>query len=900
MHRVPAVVAALFAFLALSAAAAEEAMPTGKLPAGVTPTHYSLELEVSSAAEGFSGVARIAVTLDAPTQAIWLHGRGLDVRDAAVQTADGRSVAATFQEIDESGIAKLEMAEAVGPGSVTLVLPYSAPYEDSLVGLYKAEGDGEVGIYTDFQPLDARRAFPGFDEPRFKTPFDIAVTIDPGEVAISNAPEQSREILDDGRQRIVFATTVPLPTYLVALAVGDFDVVEWDPIPPNAVREQPIPLRGIAPKGKGAQLSYALEHTAAQLAILEDYFASPYPYAKLDLVVPIAFGPSGMENAAAIFYRQDRFLIEDQPSIYQLRGFAILHAHELAHSWFGNLVTPAWWDDLWLNEAFATWMADKVVHLWRPEEFDDRGPLRGARRAMWYDRLESTRQIRNPIESEHDIAAAFDSITYSKGGGVLAMVERYMGPEIFREGVRTYMARHRHGVATAEEFFAALAESAGDPSLVRAFRSFVEQPGTPLLALDWACDEDGKAEVTLRQSRSLPLGSLAEIGQRWSIPICLAYPTADGRGSQCLVMDRLQTTVPLETESCPAWVLPNQAGAAYLNFKLPERGWDALIAEMEQLEPGEKLTLVGSLGAAYEAGEIGTERLLQAARIAADSPHWDVVKGPMQDLRHIKLFLVPQPLRQEVFETLRAIYQPALARFDLSDAALAREEPSNDLALLRADLIWFMAVDMEDPDLRARLSRLGQAYLRYDPETGTTGDLDRSVLHPNLVRAALIVTTQDVGLPFLEALIARLRTTNDPVLRNHLIQTIGYQTDPALTERVWQLILDPSLPGWQASQILRRQGRMADTSKVRLDWMIANYDEIVERLPRGHAAWLPWRVQGLCDRESRDRAEAFFAPHAAEHRGGPKALANVLEAIELCSAFAEAQGDDAAAAVAER
>ncbi len=475
MHRVLAVIVVLFASLHLSSGPGwTQPAPFGKLPTGVTPSHYSLELEVSSAADRFTGEARIAVTLEQATELIWLHGRGLTVNDSKVIAETGAEIAARFEEIEESGVAKLETAEPVGPGAVTLVLPYSAPYEDSLVGLYKAEGDGQSAIYTDFQPLDARRAFPGFDEPRFKTPFDIAVTIDAGDVAISNAPERERTSLPDGRQRIVFATTVPLPTYLVALAVGDLDVVEWAPIPPNAVRDRPIPLRGIAPKGKGAQLSYALEHTAAQLAILENYFASPYPYAKLDLVVPIAFGPSGMENAAAIFYRQDRFLIEDQPSIYQLRGYAYLHAHELAHSWFGNLVTPAWWDDLWLNEAFATWMADKIVHAWRPQDFDDRGPLRGARRAMWNYRLLSTRQIRNPIRSEHDIAAAFDNITYSKGGGVLSMIERYMGPQVFREGVRRYIAQHRDGVATAEDFFDALAERAGDPSIVRAFRSFVE------------------------------------------------------------------------------------------------------------------------------------------------------------------------------------------------------------------------------------------------------------------------------------------------------------------------------------------------------------------------------------------------------------------------------------------
>ncbi len=829
MRRI-AVGIALAGFLVFSSLASAMAQlpPTGKLPEGITPSRYQLDLNVIPEMNRFSGTVRIDVTLDKATQIIWLHGRGLEVANAHVLISNGARIAATYTEIEDSGIVKLETERAIGPGAATLVLSYSAPFNRSLDGLYKIKHGDQVYAYTHFEPLAARRAFPGFDEPRFKTPFDISVTVGGSDIAISNGPEQETIELDDGKKRVVFQTTRPIPTYLVAFAVGEFDVVEWSPIPPNDVRSHPIPLRGVAPKGSGDKLGYALEHTAALLTILETYFLSPYPFAKLDLVAVAEFNSGGMENVGAIFYRRDKILIDETPSIYQLRSYAYIQAHELAHSWFGNLVTPAWWDDLWLNEAFASWMANRVVHTWRPAAFDDRGPVRSARWAMWSDRLVSARQIRQPIVSDHDIASAFDSITYSKGSSVLAMIERFVGAETFRAGVRRFMTQHSYGVATAEDFFAALSASAGDSGVTNAFRSFVEQPGTPLLEVDWSCDEGGTAAVSLKQSRGFPLGSKGNAAKIWSIPICLAYPNGAERGSQCILMTEPAMTVALPTSVCPAWVLPNEAGAAYHNFALPDRSWKALIENLDALQPSEVISVMGSLAAAYQAGLTTTKRVLEAAQAIAQSPHWDVASAPMQSLRDIKNFILPRELRSSILAEMQRIYAPALSRFDLSDAGLATAAVSNDLALLRGDVVWFMALDAHEPELRARLSRLGQAYVGY----GFDDRLHRDVLHPNLVRVALVTAVEEVGLPFAEALIERLRRTEDAVLRGHIIYALGNQTSPALVERVWVLIFDSTTSKHDASRLLRRQGRRVDNAQPLMEWIVEHYDRLLERLPR--------------------------------------------------------------------
>jgi len=881
-----ALLIALGAASALQGAAAQDSEPPfGKLPLGVTPTHYWIDLDVQPQRDRFSGEVRIAVTLDEARETIWLHGRGHTVTESYIETEAGARVEAAYSEVEDRGVARLQTADAVGPGKATLVLRYNAPFNQSLEGLYQVKQGGEAYAYTQFQPLSARRAFPGFDEPRFKTPFDVSITVAGNDLAVSNGPERETTELEDGRRRVVFETTEPLPTYLVAFAVGDFDVVEWEAIPPNDVRAQPIPLRGIAPKGKGGKLDYGLRHTAAMMKILEDYFAIPYPYAKLDLIAAAQFKSGGMENAGAIIYREDKILIGDSPSIYQLRGYAYIHAHELAHSWFGNYVTPAWWDDLWLNEAFATWMADRVVHAWQPEEYDDRGPTRSAIRAMWQDRLVTARKIRQPIVNDHDIATAFDRITYNKGGGVISMIERYLGPGKFRDGVRRFIAQHPHGVATSDDFFAALSESSDDLGVTHAFRSFVEQPGTPMVEVDWTCDADGVAEVTLQQSRSLPLGSNGTASQLWSLPLCLAYPNGGTRDSQCLMMKEARTTALLETKSCPAWLLPNAKGAAYLHFALPERGWDALLESMDQLEPSEALATVRSVRAAYEAGLTNAERILQAAEVTAPSPHWDVAGASMQDMRDLKNFLLPLDMRPAAYREMQRIFRPALARFDLSDEALAREAATPGQALLRADLIWFMAADAYEPELRATLSRLGQAYLGY----GGDGDIHEEVLHPNLVRIALIVATEEVGPPFAEAVIARLRKSEDAVLRAHLIHALGNQTERPLVEMAWDLILDPEFPNRWASELLWRQGRRVDNQEPLFTWMTANYEELLARLPSSHRAWLPWRASAFCTERDRNRVADFYEERSKEHRGGPRALENVLEAIEICTAVVRAQ-----------
>ena len=509
----------------------QEEVPGGQLPDGVTPLAYRLNFVTDPREDTFSGLVEIDVALDAPHGRIWLHGQGMEI-DASARLADGRVVAATAEEIDGTGgVVKLDFAEPLPAGEVMLRLDYRARYNFGLAGLYKVTQNERDYLATQMEPIDARRAFPGFDEPRFKTPFTTTVTAPAADAVITNGAEVSAERLENGWIRHTFATTEPLQTYLIALAVGPYDKVEWDDIPPSDLRADPVPLRGFSAAGKGEQLRPALADTGELLAIQERYFDYPYPYGKIDLIAVPDFAYGAMENAGAIIYREAALLINDRTTLARKQGIYITHAHELAHQWFGNLVTPVWWDDIWLNEAFATWMSYKTLN-----EFDDSGVysrsvIRAALSAMGSDSLAAARQIRNPINANGDILDAFDGITYRKGGGVLSMFENYVGEEAFREGMRLHMKRYEHGVADVNDFMQSLADGSGNPEVVEAFSSFIFQPGIPLLSTRFVCQDD-EGSLVVSQSRYAPLGSEIDTQANWKVP----FAARVGRGDETEVV----------------------------------------------------------------------------------------------------------------------------------------------------------------------------------------------------------------------------------------------------------------------------------------------------------------------------------------------------------------------------
>lgn len=860
--------------------------PAGRLDPGVRPLGYTLDLRILPDESGFSGIAEIDIEIDEPTALLYLHGNELTVTSASLQAADSMDHPARYEQVDPAGVAKLTFDRPVEAGRARLRIEYSGPFGKAGEGLYRSMVGEDAYAFTQFQPINARRMFPGFDEPAFKTPFDITVTTRDSNVVIGNTPVKAETAAGEGLKRVQFDTTLPLPTYLLALAIGPLDVVEGQPIPPNAIRDRPVPLRGVATRGKGPRLAYALDNTAQMVTWMEEYFAVPFPYPKLDLIASPDFG-GGMENAGAIVYGDPRILLEPDASIDQLRGFGAIHAHELAHQWFGDLVTPEWWDDIWLNEAFANWMSFKAGQDWQPSLRLGIVPALQTPAAMEIDSRIAARQIRQPVTRNAEISSAFDGITYLKGGAVLGMVEAWLGEESFRAGIRTHMQRFPHAVANVEDFMASLAQGSGRKDVVPVIRSFIDQPGVPLVTTQLRCGPDG-ASLEIGQSRYLPIGSRGDPRRQWQIPLCVRYEGADGQGRECMLLTERRATLPLGSAGCPGFVMPNADGAGYYRFRLDEPGWRALTENLDALSETEARSAADSLSAAYQAGGLSTEVFLAAVTALADSSFPSVVLAPRRSLVQMRDQLAPADVREHVTEFMQASYAPRLASLG-PEGATPPGSAAVEESLLRTNLTRFLALDAYDPDVRASLAEQARRYIGVG-KPGLAPDPD--ALEPALVETALAVGVQEGGRAFAEALFARMLASEDIQFRSQAAVALGSTDDPQVGDYVRRLLLDERLRAREPTLIAFALARRPTQRQATFDWFRDNHEGFIARTSHFAHRFLPTFGAGFCTRADRDEVEAFFTPLLKGLTGVERSLAETLEGIELCTALADAKGEE--------
>jgi alanyl aminopeptidase len=868
-----------------AAAEAPDPAPTGRLPDGASPQRYRLALEVVPDREAFRGTVEIGVRLDRPTRRIWMHGARLRVASATIRTAPdaesgaSRTIEARWEpSAERDEVAALRWDEEIGPGDVTVSIEYETNFDRQLRGLYRVDVGSDSYAFTQMEPTSARYAFPSFDEPRWKTPFDVELTVRSEHVAVANTHEIESTDLGGGMRRVRFASTLPLPTYLVALAIGPLDVVEAPPIPPNAVRQHPLPFRGIAARGRGPELAHALRETPALVAALEEYFGTEYPYDKLDVIAVPDFASGAMENAGAITFREPLLLVGPNAPEEQRRGFTAVMAHELAHMWFGDLVTMPWWDDIWLNEAFATWMASKIVARTHPDMRSELGQLAGVHHAMGQDSLEAARRIRQPIDTDHDIRNAFDSITYSKGGGVLAMFEAWIGEDVFRDGVRLYLQRHRFATATSDDLLGALSEVAGR-DVGTPFHTFLDQPGVPLVEARLECDASGAA-LSVSQSRYTPVGSTASRDHVWQIPLCASYPVGRDVRTACELVTTASARVALPgAEGCPAWVMPNAGARGYYRFTLPPEQLQALQgAGWSQLAPLERASVASNLRAAFASAVVPGGEVLGALPALASDPTRTVATEPI-GLAHVVIEQIVPPERADAARTWAAsLYRTRASRLGWAD----RAADDGEARLLRRDVLGFLATIARDPAVRREAGRRGRAYL-------DEGGVHPSAVSPDLAGIAAVVAVQDGDAAFYSLVESRALSTEDAVLRQRLLAALASTEDPALAERALALALDPRLRVNEVLLPLSVQTERAPGRERAWAWTQAHWDELTARIANTRSGAIPWIFSGFCDDARATEVEAFFSSRIEALPGGPRNLRGALEAIHLCAARQRAQ-----------
>ncbi len=870
-----------------SLAAPPEPEPTGRMPDSVTPTRYALTLEIVPRRDRFRGTADIRVRFDTARSAVWLHGHELDVTRAEVRLADGSARTARWVAGSREGIGSLRWAGAVEPGEVTLHLEYTAPFGRHLEGLYRVDNEGDAYAFTQFEDIRARRAFPGFDEPRFKTPFDITLVVEEGHRAITNTAEVESAPRPDGLRAVRFAPTEPLPTYLLAFAVGPLDVVDAPAIPANGVRSTPLPFRGVAARGRGNALGRALADTPALVRALEEYFNYPYPYPKLDVIAVPDFGAGAMENAGAITFRESLLLVRPGAPADQPRALAYVMAHELAHHWFGNLVTLRWWDDIWLNESFATWMGTRVTDQVYPRHRQSLSMLVGIHHAMNTDSLSSSAPVRRPIETDADLRGGSSAIVYQKGSSVLGMFERFLGETAFRDALREYMRAHAHGTATSADLFAAFAAAAQGRPVEESLRTFVDQAGVPLIEADVRCDAAGRTLTFAQRPFTLPAGAQAAT-RTWKVPVCARYPDGATVRERCELVANERVEVSLGRGVCPAWVMPNANAQGYYRWTVRPALLDALRTRAwATLTVPERLSVVNNARAAFTAGALDTAAVLPVLTRAARDPERVVAVEPLGWWSRVITDELTGDAAERARREASRLYAPLWASVGWN----ATPNEDAERSLLRRDLASFLGLIARDPAVRTEGARRGAAYIN------ASGDgLDPRAVTPELAGAAVAMHLQTADEAASARVAARALQSDDAIVRARLLSSLGWSPEPWLTRAVLPIGLDPRVRVNEVFAALDTALNRGDTRAAAYTWFEANVDAMFNRISRDGRGGTPWVAARFCSREDAERARAFFAPRLAEIPGSQVQLERALETVAVCAAERERQSQSLTAA----
>jgi len=843
--------AALTALLLLPVSA----LHAQRLPGGVHPEHYSLALTPDLKAATFTGEETIDVVLDAPSKTITLNAaeiKFISVK-AASQTAEVSLDSAKEQ-------ATFTFPQALPAGKVMLSISYTGVLNDKLRGFYLSKTKARNYAVTQFEPTDARRAYPSFDEPAQKATYDIALTIDSGDTAISNT-----EIVSDkpgpaaDKHTVKFATTPKMSTYLVAFLVGDFKCTSG--------KADGVPIRACSTPDKVAMTKFALESAEYILPYYDKYFGIKYPMPKLDMVALPDFEAGAMENFGCITYRETDLLTDEKTgSIPAKKRVAIVVAHEMAHQWFGDMVTMQWWDNLWLNEGFASWMESKPVAKWKPEwnfPQDDTSDLDAT---MNLDSQKTTRTIRAKAETPNEINEMFDGIAYGKAGAVLGMVENYLGEETFRQGVHNYLAAHLYANATAEDFWSAQTSTSHQP-VDKIMQSFVTQPGVPLLTFS----EQSANGAPVAQSRFFLSGEAADSSQRWTLPVCVK--TA-GKPI-CHVLTESDATLPLPADATLPFFYANAGAKGYYRTAYAPSQVKAIVAKAETaLTPQERIGLLGDRWALVRSSQADLSGFMDLVLALKSDKNGEVMESALAKVKWIDSRMATDEDRTRLAAVLRRELDPVYAEMGHP----VRGE-SYDRQQLRAELMETLG-RAKDPAVLAEAKEL------TDRAYGKGSRKDKG-LDPMLTDAAISVTVSHGDAALYDNVMAASKDSSDPGLQSEALRKLALFTDPALVTRTMDYVVSGEVrnqDSWIPIAILL-SGR--DTRETTWDYIQKNWDKVHAQLTTNSGSRIVGATGSFCSVEKRDEVAGFFATHQVD--AAERTLAKALDNIDDCVRLRAAQ-----------
>ena len=845
--------------------------PTFRLPTDVRPTAERISLRLDPRSATFTGMVRIQLSIGTPVQAFWLHAQDLSVRRASISQGGTERPARTT--VASPDLLAVVPPAPLAPGQAELVLEYQGTIDAQRSrAIYAVVERDAAYLYTFFEPVDARRAFPCFDEPSFKIPWELEIAVPPGNGAFANTAEASRQTGPDGWLTIRFGRTRPLPSYLVAFAAGPFDVVAGAP-----AGHHQTPLRFIVPQGHREELAYMQASVPRMVQLLEDATEVPYPYGKLDvLIVPRYWGT--MEHPGLVALGQTLMLFH--PGVEALarqQWGSSIAIHELAHYWYGDLVTTAWWDDTWLNESFGSWMEAKVTDRLEPAWRWSRRALRARAMAMDADALPSAKPIRQPVRAREDITASFDdALTYEKGRTVISMFERWIGEPSWRGALTKYLTAYSDRNATSEDLFAAL-DSALGRNVSSALSSFVLQPGVPLVRGSLQCPAGRPAVLQLTQEPFSPTSGATD-ERTWRIPVCARAGSGKRVERACSVLESRRGALELPGSlGCPTWVLLDDGGLGYYRVAYaPGLRQKLLRAPSGSLSAEEQVSFASDLSALAERGEVPVAEVLDRAVVMTRSSDSDVVLSGwrMLDgwLRKDRLSRESLSRRIELFGALGSARARAIGW-------TARSGDSVDTRELRLGLLPLVAVGAQDRELQAGASRLARDWLEG------RGGLEESILDPVLELAA---THGDAELFDTMVNTALSRSQND---RTRIIDALGSFEDPALAARARALLDDPRFDLRDTGRILYRQLFRSETRPAAWPVLRDRAASLVPRMRDDEAKETIASIGWSCDRKIAEEARTSLGPLMEKLDGGPFAFQQALGQIERCAAIHDREAE---------
>jgi aminopeptidase N len=829
--------------------------PAQRLSDVAIPKHYTLQLTPNLQTATFTGDETIDLTLAKATDVIVLNALQLKF-DTVTAEADGKSLTARVSLDTKLQQATFHFPRKLSPGAVTLKISYSGVLNGVLRGFYLSKTATRNYAVTQFEPTDARRAFPSFDEPAFKATFDVSLIVSQGDTAIGNT-----NIISDtpgpgeGEHTIRFATTPKMSTYLVAFLVGDFKCL--------AGESDGVPIRACATPGKVQFAQFALSGAEFFLHYYDNYFGIKYPMPKLDMIAIPDFEAGAMENFGAITYRETAMLVDEKTaSISAKKVVAVDVAHEMAHQWFGDMVTMKWWDNIWLNEGFATWMSKKPLAAWKPQWHIPEDEASDLNKTLDLDGGRVTRTIRARADTPSEINEMFDGITYGKAAAVLLMTENYLGEEAFRAGVHRYLQAHMYGNATAEDFWNTLQQSSGKP-VAKIMESLVTQPGEPLLTFGRV--RDGSVEVTQKRFFLNPKET-EDQPQSWTLPVCMK--SSDDQPDCPILSATMQRLHVPQAEVFYA----NAGGMGYYRSRYDSADYQQLLRLVENaLTPSERITFLGSQWAQAHAGMETVGDFLDLAAAVRNDPSSFVIATVSAAVRIID---------QQVASTSQEHAQIAAWVRKNFASALSRLGPpapgdAPDKSLLRATLFEFLGDTGADPQIILEAGKIAQEYLR-----------DIASVDPTLAPAALKVAAQNGNAAFFDQLQDISQTAGDPQLRIQTLQALARFRDPALVIRALDYAMSGKVKNQDAIRLVQIEMSDRHTGDITWQWVQQNWPRVQAQITTWGGGDLVESTGNFCSVERRAQVTEFFREHsimAASH-ALDKASDNITDCVDLRAA----------------